>query len=74
MHLIQVYIDTLIILASFSKGNILCDSCLLSLSKGENPFTLMHSEWPKLHRVLAILSAIGLRKEFALERANSFLK
>ena len=23
--------------------------------------TLLHSEWPKLHRVLAILSAIGLR-------------
>ena len=22
--------------------------------------TLLHSEWPKLHRVLAILSAIGL--------------
>ena len=24
-------------------------------------FTLLHSEWPKLHRVLAILSAIGLK-------------
>ena len=22
---------------------------------------LLHSEWPKLHRVLAILSAVGLR-------------
>ena len=22
--------------------------------------TLLHSEWPKLHRVLAVLSAIGL--------------
>ena len=22
--------------------------------------TLLHSEWPKLHRVLAILSAVGL--------------
>ena len=24
------------------------------------PFTLLHSEQPKLHRVLAVLSAIGL--------------
>ena len=24
--------------------------------------TLLHSEWPKLYRVLAILSAIGLRE------------
>ena len=23
--------------------------------------TLLHSKWPKLHRVLAVLSAIGLR-------------
>ena len=23
--------------------------------------TLLHSEWPKFHRVLAILSAIGLK-------------
>ena len=26
--------------------------------------TLLHSEWPKGHRVLAILSAIMLRNEF----------
>ena len=25
-----------------------------------NTLTLLHSEWPKLHRVLAFLSAIGL--------------
>ena len=25
------------------------------------PLTLLHSEWPKLHRVLAVLSAVGLR-------------
>ena len=24
-------------------------------------FTLLHSEWPKLHRVLAILSAVGFK-------------
>ena len=23
--------------------------------------TLLHSEWPKLHRVLAVLSALGIR-------------
>ena len=30
--------------------------------------TLLHSEWPKLHRVLAVLSAIGLK-----ERISSLL-
>ena len=29
--------------------------------------TLLHSKWPKLHRVLAILSAIGLTVEPILE-------
>ena len=28
--------------------------------------TLLHSERSKLHRVLAVLSAIGLRKEFCV--------
>ena len=32
--------------------------------------TLLHSEWPKLHRVLAILSAIGL---IALRMAKTLL-
>ena len=27
---------------------------------GEHALTLLHSKWPKLHRVLASLSAIGL--------------
>ena len=26
--------------------------------------TLLHSEWPKLHRVLAVLSAVGLSIAF----------
>ena len=26
----------------------------------DESLTLLHSEWPKLHRVLAILSAVGL--------------
>ena len=30
--------------------------------------TLLHSEWPKLHRVLAALSAIGLRVDLLFER------
>ena len=40
----------------------------LLISKGNKYFptggslTLLHSEWPKLHRVLAILSAIELRR------------
>ena len=29
--------------------------------------TLLHSEWPKLYRVLAILSAIGLKVETSLQ-------
>ena len=28
-----------------------------------NDLTLLHSEWPKLHRVLAVLSAIGFTKD-----------
>ena len=35
--------------------------------------TLLHSERPKLHTILAFLSAIGLRKEFASARVNAFL-
>ena len=42
-----------------------------SVLKGKNllleskffPLTLLHSERPKLHRVLAVLSAIGLKVE-----------
>ena len=36
------------------------------------PLTLLHSEWPKLHRVLAILSAIGLRKIINVYRQNKY--
>ena len=32
-----------------------------SANQGKIALTLLHSEWPKLHRVLAVLSAIGLR-------------
>ena len=32
----------------------------------EIDLTLLHSEWPKLHRVLAVLSAKGLIKQNAL--------
>ena len=31
--------------------------------------TSMHSEWPKLHRVLAILTAIGVNYIFSIFRA-----
>ena len=30
------------------------------------PLTLLHSEWPKLHRVLAILSAVGLSNSYTI--------
>ena len=33
--------------------------------------TLLHSEWPKLHRVLAVLSAKGLKGQF--EKKGCFL-
>ena len=33
------------------------DLCAVMQNSG---LTLLHSEWPKLHRVLAILSAVGL--------------
>ena len=36
---------------------------ILFAAKGWYCLTLLHSEWPKLHRVLAILSAIGLNKK-----------
>ena len=32
--------------------------------------TLLHSEWPKLHRVLAILSAIALKEKFKNSSKN----
>ena len=52
--------------------------CLLPWT--ENPsqignfsLTLLHSELPKLNGVLAVLSAVGLRKEMAcLKPNNSF--
>ena len=34
------------------------------------PFTLLHSEWPKLDGVLAILSAVGLMHVIILMRAD----
>ena len=43
-----------------------------NLCKWDLLLTLLHSEWPKLHRVLAILSAIGLKKEYAPRGTQSF--
>ena len=40
-------------------------------STGIYSLTLLHSERPKFYGVLAVLSAIGLRKEFAHTRAMS---
>ena len=35
--------------------------------------TLLHSEWPKLHRVLAVLSAKGLNDRISVREKNFFL-
>ena len=35
------------------------------------PLTLLHSEWPKLHRVLAVLSAVGLRMAISTDPAQT---
>ena len=64
-------------LAMFTKGNKLCYS-FSSLKKKAFPtrylhLTLLHSELQKLHRVLAVPSAVGLEKEFFPRVANSFL-
>ena len=34
--------------------------------------TLLHTERPKLYTILAFLSAVGLKKQFASRGANSF--
>ena len=54
-------------LTIFSKGNNFSDFLLASLDdiairKWCLFLTLLHSEQPKLHRVLAVLSAIGLNE------------
>ena len=50
---------------------------LTSLSANSKSFTLtlLHSEWPKLHRVLAVLSAKGLKafSWWGNRSSNSFL-
>ena len=35
------------------------------------PLTLLHSEWPKLHTILAFLSAIGLKVSFTTRLTSS---
>ena len=65
----------------FSKGNNFCDLCLLHWAKNPSKLvglvllTLIHSEQPKLHRVLAILSVVRLKnKEKNLLLVPFFLK
>ena len=38
-------------------------NCSIETGIVPDNLTLLHSEWPKLHRVLAILSGIGLNKK-----------
>ena len=49
-----------VFLPAVTKGNNSCD--LLFAYKDDAALTLLHSEWPKLHRVLAVLSAVGFMK------------
>ena len=46
--------------------------CFDYLLNGSQLLTLLHSEWPKLYRVLAILSAIGLKKRPHFERVSLY--
>ena len=46
----------------FSKKNNDKAFCIQYVGKCNFSLALLHSEWPKLHRVLAILSAKGLTK------------
>ena len=43
--------------------DIICFSAMIHQVGSTYFLTLLHSEWPKLHRVLAILSAAGLIKK-----------
>ena len=45
-----------------------------SLLNSGQLLTLLHSEWPKLNRVLAFLSAIGLTERIYSSRSKFFLK
>ena len=63
--------------AIFAKGNNFCEFLFASLDivalpKWDILLTLMHSEWPKLHRVLAFLSAIGLKEIIFSKRRKFF--
>ena len=59
------YVIHAVHMGSFSLYAVAGEHACLSRNcisfEGNIDFTLLHSEWPKLHRVLAILSAIGLR-------------
>ena len=58
-----------------SKGNTGPFRALtLARRRFNNPLTLLRSEGPKLCRVLAFLSAIGLTRKFAQEISQTILK
>ena len=63
--------------ATFTKGNnlsvFLFASLVEEILKMVYTFTLLHSEQPKLYGVLAVLSATGLKGEYALKGAQFFL-
>ena len=43
------------------KWSLLLEERICTISSKYFPLTLLHSEQPKLYRVLAVLSAIGLK-------------
>ena len=53
-----------VFLGIFIKETYFCDKLFASLGHKAllKLVYLLHSEWPKLHRVVAILSAIGLNE------------
>ena len=61
----------------FTEGNNNCDFLFAyldeeALVKWGLFLTLLHSERPKLHRVLAFLSAIGLKENICFKRSGFF--
>ena len=65
MHLITVLDER----DTFRGSNSAIFSFAFLLNLGQL-LTLLHSELPKLHRVLAVLDAIGLKKRICSLRAN----
>ena len=67
MFLVLIYLGYLYVIFSLKFPNdmlvlLVCNHKIFPLISDMNTpaLTLLHTEWPKLNRVLAVLSAIGL--------------